>query len=72
MTPREVRVEFCSLGGKVGAYFKHQYAHDCFCNLEQADEAHFQYESTILKFINDAVDEKITRDGNPKDRWNDL
>jgi hypothetical protein len=69
MTPRGVRVAFCSIGGKVGAYFKHEYAHDCFCSLgtdskmsREAQEARFQYDNKILEFINDAIDEKIARE----------
>ena len=60
----------CSICYKVGGYFNYQYASDCICISRYVTRpSNFQFEREILDFIQDAVDEKIERDGKPKSRW---
>jgi len=55
----DVIEQFCELATLVGDnVFHNKYAHDCFCQDTNAD---FQFEPQIMKFIKDAVKEKIAR-----------
>ena len=74
---QQIIKELCEQANKVGQYFNHQYAHDCFCIVPHGMTSveynkHFQFEDKILDFIKVAIHEKMERDGKPKDKWEDL
>lgn len=67
MNKKEVIEKFCELATKVGAeVFNHHFAHDCFCGaVPMVTSLHtFQFETPVLDFIVEAVNEKIERESN--------
>jgi hypothetical protein len=59
MTKAKVIERLCALCSEVGdAVYQHSYATDCFCG---PDTTNFQFEEIILKYIEEAVKEKIDR-----------
>ncbi len=66
MTKSEIITKFCELSANVGKQLQHQHAHDCFCehaNLRpDSPYVSFQFEEAVLKFIEDAVNEKIAKE----------
>lgn len=62
MEKNEIIREFCDLSRKVGRHFKYKYGHDCFCEESKPSMLTYTYELPILKFIQEAVAEKIARE----------
>lgn len=68
----DIQIRYCEMGAKVGRYFGSQYAYDCFCRFgDNVTEGRFQYEARIYHFIEEAIAEKIEREGKPDSRWKD-
>lgn len=64
MDKKEIIERFCSLSAKVGEFFDSQFVYDCFCGSDMRfDESFntypFQFEETIVKFIEMCVIEKM-------------
>lgn len=61
---KEVVVGLCQTVRRVGEHFENRYAHDCFCeqSLQRDTILGFQFDDQVMKFIRDAVDEKIARE----------
>jgi len=66
MTRQEVLSKLCEITSEVGREVYHsQYAHDCFCGASKfADKGIFKFlfESQVLDYIRDAVNEKMERE----------
>lgn len=69
MLKSDVIRKLCEISGTVGRHFHSEWPYDCFCAPARYRE--FQFAQKILTFIEQAVTEKIERDGAPKSRWED-
>lgn len=68
MTKQEVIESLCRITADVGEHFRSEYATDCFC--EQGRQyVPFQFEQKTIDFIEEAVREKMERDGIPQSRF---
>ena len=64
MDREEVRKRFCVLSGEVARrQFDWGRASDCFCDPSREPIGSFQYEAEVLRFIEEAVDEKLAKLG---------
>lgn len=62
MTKEQVLERLCIVVTKVGAEAFHEAeAHDCFCPVGQSNPSTFRVDEAVMKFIEDAVDEKIKK-----------
>lgn len=62
MTRNEVVKRFCELSSKVGAqHFHHDFSYDCFCEDSTAHPALFSFDEAVMKFVEDAVNEKMAK-----------
>lgn len=62
MEKQKVIERFCALASKVGnEKYKSQYAADCFCGTNPNTwlTNNFQFEEPIMKFIEEAIEEKL-------------
>lgn len=58
MKKKDVIERFCALSTKIGhELYKDSIAHDCFCG--NIDDANFQFDETILEFIERAISKEI-------------
>ena len=58
MTKDEIIKRLCDLSTKIGnVVFEEQIPHDCFCGEKESDN--FQFDETILEFIESAVNNRI-------------
>jgi hypothetical protein len=65
MTKDEVIAQLCMITSDIGErVFKHALAHDCFCGANETPNPCFNFDRKILKFICDAIKEKIERERN--------
>jgi hypothetical protein len=63
MKKQQVVACFCELASSVGnKVFKNKCAHDCFCGLNPLGNSGYSFDEDIIKYIEDAVNEKIARD----------
>ena len=61
MNKKQVQQELCRIaGGLVGHYLKKKYS--CTCHLQRTKPTDFEYDENILKFVCDAVLEKMDRE----------
>jgi hypothetical protein len=61
MTKQETIERFCKLSRVVlDEVFDFQSCADCFCT--DKDERWFQFQENVMKFIEDAVDEKVGKE----------
>jgi len=66
MNRTEVITSLCEVASKVGSkVFQDNYAHDCFCSDPRANNyKDFRFETPVMDFIIEAVNEKIEREKN--------
>jgi len=58
---RELVDRFCKLSRRVAhCQFRFREPADCFCALH--DDPYFQFSEKVIKFIEEAVEEKLDRD----------
>ena len=62
MKKEEVIFDLCCLCMETGKHFDSLFAHDCFCGMAPDHGAPFQFDPRILKYIRQAVYEKIARE----------
>lgn len=63
MDKSDVIQHFCELASTVGEVkFEHKIPHDCFCKDSCYSFGDFQFDEEVLKFIKDAVDEKLNKE----------
>ena len=60
LTKQQIIEEFCTLATVVkGKMFNYSVATDCFCTKEESYD--YRFESEVLDFIKEAVNEKIKK-----------
>ncbi len=60
-TKDEVIKRICELAGQVGYHLQNKYAADCFCAESEQPPEYFRFEPEIMKFIEEAIQEKMNK-----------
>lgn len=64
MDRAEVTQRFCNLSAEVAAReFSWERASDCFCDPTREPIGSFQYDAEVIRFIEEAVEEKFAKLG---------